>query len=99
MLKQRIRKLVTTILMKTCSSLVKMISDEVINFMQNKCNKWMKYRNILPNHKNAHMGSSIVHLHEWCRADRYANSKLIIKTYLHIYNSILITKTKDYKNI
>ena len=33
--------------------------------MQDKCNKWMKYiyRNILPNHKNANMGSSAVHLY------------------------------------
>ena len=46
--------------MKTCSSLVKMISDGVNNFMKNKCNK---YRNLSPNHKNAKMGSSTVHLH------------------------------------
>ena len=48
--------------MKTCSSLVKVISDvEGYNFMQNKCNKWMKYRNILPNHKNANiLGSSTI---------------------------------------
>ena len=32
--------------------------------MQNKCNKWMRYRNALPNHKNANMGSSVVHLHD-----------------------------------
>ena len=50
MSQQRTRKLVTKILMQTYSSLViKMISDEVNNFIQNKCNKWMKYRNALPN--------------------------------------------------
>ena len=53
----------TKIPMKICSSLVKMISDGVNNFMQNKCNKWMKYRNLLLNYKNANMGSSTVHLH------------------------------------
>ena len=51
------------ILRKTCSSLVKIISDGENNFMQNKCNQWMKYRNVLPNHKNANTGSSTVHLH------------------------------------
>ena len=56
-------KLVTNILIKTCSSLVKMISDGENNFMQNKFNKLMKYRNVLPNHKNANMGSSTVHLY------------------------------------
>ena len=35
--------------MKTSSSLVKMVSDGENNFMQNKCNMWMRYRNILPN--------------------------------------------------
>ena len=32
--------------------------------MQDECNKWMKciYRNILPNHKNAKIGSSTVRL-------------------------------------
>ena len=62
MSKQRIC-LVTKILMKTCSSLIKMISDRVNNFMQNKFYKWMEYRNILPNHKNANMGLSTVNLH------------------------------------
>ena len=56
-------KFVTKILMKTCSSLVKMISDRVNNFLQNKCNKWMEYRNVLLINKNAVMGSSAVHLH------------------------------------
>ena len=36
--------------MKTCPSFVKLISDGELNFMQNKCNEWMRYRNILPNH-------------------------------------------------
>ena len=49
--------------MKTYPSLVKIISDGENNFMQNKCNKWMMNRNVLPNHKNANMGSSTVHLH------------------------------------
>ena len=49
--------------MKRCSSLAKMISDGVNNFKQNKCNTWMKYRNVLATHKNANMGSSTVHLH------------------------------------
>ena len=43
-------KLVTKILMKTCSSLVKIISHGVNNFMQNKCNRWMKYRPDRPDH-------------------------------------------------
>ena len=49
--------------MKSCSSLVKMIPDGVNKLMQNKCNKWMKLRNELPNHKNANIGSARVHLH------------------------------------
>ena len=60
---QRTCKLVIKILRKTYSSLVKMIFERVNNFMQNKCTKWMKYRKALPNHKNASMGSSTVHLH------------------------------------
>ena len=49
--------------MKTYSSLVKMISDSANNFMQNVCNKWMRYRNILPNHKkNLNLGSSTIYL-------------------------------------
>ena len=63
MSKQRTHKVVTYILRKTCSSLVKVISDGENNFTQNKCNKLMKYRNELPNHKNANMRSSTVHLH------------------------------------
>ena len=37
--------------MKSCSSLVKNISDRETNFLQNKCNTCYKYRNVLPNHK------------------------------------------------
>ena len=48
--------------MKTCLPLVKIISDGVNNFLQNKCNRWMKYRNVLPYHNNANMGRSTVHL-------------------------------------
>ena len=59
MSKQRTSKLVTKIPMITCSSLVQIISDRVNNFMQNKCNKWMKYKKVLPNHRNANIGSSI----------------------------------------
>ena len=42
MSKQRTRKFVTKILRKTCSSLVKIISDGEINFKQNKYNKLQK---------------------------------------------------------
>ena len=38
--------------MKTCSLLVNMFADGVNNFMQNK---WMKYRNVIHNHKNANI--------------------------------------------
>ena len=31
--------------------------------IKNKCYEWMKYGNVLPNHKNANMGSSTVHIH------------------------------------
>ena len=42
--------------MEACSSLVKIISDTESNFIQNKCNKWMKYKNVLSNHKKTNMG-------------------------------------------
>ena len=54
-----------------------MISDEENNFMQNKCNKWIQYRNILPNHKNAKIGSSateqctVIHLHSEDMFDKH----------------------------
>ena len=41
----------------------KLLSDGENNFTQNKGNKWMKYRNLLPNHKNVNMESSTIHLH------------------------------------
>ena len=83
MSKQRTCELVTKIHMKSCSSLVKIISGGENIFMQNK---WMKYRKVLPNHKNANMGSSTVHLHGHVERIpyRYANSRLIIKTYFYI---------------
>ena len=37
-----------------------MIYNGENNFMQNKCNKWIKYRNVLPNHQNADIGSSAI---------------------------------------
>ena len=45
--------------MKTSSSLIKIISDGENNFKQNICNKWMRYRNILPNDKKYEFG--IIH--------------------------------------
>ena len=42
MSKQRTRKLANKILKKTCSSLVKIISDRGNNFTQNKYNKLQK---------------------------------------------------------
>ena len=40
----------------------KIISGGESNFMQNKSNTWMQYRNVLSRYKNANMGSSTVHL-------------------------------------
>ena len=48
------------IYMNKSSSLVKIISNGMNNFVENKCNKWVKYRNVLPNHKNDNMGSSSI---------------------------------------
>ena len=31
--------------------------------MQNQFNTWMKFRNVLPDHKNGNTRSSTVHLH------------------------------------
>ena len=48
---------------------MKIISDGESNFLQNICNKWVKYRNVLPNHQSANIGSSAfkqtteIHLH------------------------------------
>ena len=47
--------------------------------MQNKCNTWMKYRNVFLHHKNANMGSSTVHLHGVRRPDRYAKFEIDYK--------------------
>ena len=69
MSKQRTRKFVTKILRKTCSSLVKIISDGENNFTQNKYNKLQKISAkkkcffAKNNCKSANMGSSTVQLH------------------------------------
>ena len=39
-----------------------MVSDGENHFMKNKCNKWMRYKNILPNHKKYQFESSTIHL-------------------------------------
>ena len=41
----------------------KNISQGENNFMQNKCNKWMKYRNVPPKHKNYNMRSFEIYFH------------------------------------
>ena len=41
---------------ENCSSLVKFISDRENNFMKDICNKWMRYRNTLPNHEKCQFG-------------------------------------------
>ena len=61
----------------------KVISSGNNNCIQ-KLNKWMKYRNVLPNHKYANMGSPAMHLRGVCKHDRYANSKFITKTYFYM---------------
>ena len=69
MSKQRTRKFVTKMLRKTCSLLVKIISDGENNFTQNKYNKLQKIsaKNKCFFAKNkcksANMGSSTVQLH------------------------------------
>ena len=47
--------------MKTCSSLVKIISDGENSFMEN-IGVDMRYRNILNNQKNSDLGSSTIYL-------------------------------------
>ena len=64
MSKQRTCKLVTKILRKTCASFVKIISDGENNFVENRCDKWMTYRNVLPITKMPI--SSTVNLHGVC---------------------------------
>ena len=51
--------------MKSCSSLVKIISDEVNNFICkiNAISGWGIETYVFLNHKNANMGSSTVYLH------------------------------------
>ena len=60
-----------------------MISDGEIHFMQNICNKLMRYRNILPNQKKISLRSSTIYL---LAVDiiEIANPKLIMKTYFYI---------------
>ena len=59
MSKQRTRKFVTKILWKTCSALLKIISEGENNFMQNKYNKLQKI-SAKNKCKSANMGSSTV---------------------------------------
>ena len=86
MSKQRTRKFVIKILRKTCSSLVKIISEGENNFTQNKYSKLQKIsakNKCFLLQKKCKYGiiySSIT----WCRPDRYLNSKLIIKSYFFI---------------
>ena len=69
MSKQRTRKFATKILRKTCSLLVKIISDGENNFTQSKYNKLQKisaknkYFFAKNKCKSANMGSSTVQLH------------------------------------
>ena len=66
MSKQRTRKFATKIHRKTCSSLVKIISDVENNFTQNNYNKLQKISDFLLKSnkcKSANMGSSTVQLH------------------------------------
>ena len=65
MSKQRTRKFVIKILRKTCSSLVKIISDGENKFSQNMYNKLQKISVFFATNrcKSANMGSSKVQLH------------------------------------
>ena len=49
--------------------------------MQNKYSKWVRYRNILPRHKNTNLGLSTIHL-VGAGMIEIGNSILIIETYL-----------------
>ena len=89
MSKQITRKFVTKILRKTSSSLVIIISDRENNFTQNKYNKLQIIsaknkcffaKKEVQKCKYGIIYSSIT----WCRPDRYANSKLVMKTYFYI---------------
>ena len=65
MSRQRTRKFATKILSKTCSSLVKIISDVENNFTQNKYSKLLKVSALFAKTKreSANMGLSTVQLH------------------------------------
>ena len=91
MSKQRTCKLVTKILNKTCSSLLKMTSDWENNFMQHLCNKWIKYRNVSPNHKNAYMGPSTVHLHGVDLMQFKIDYKKVCLYYIKRINMLLVS--------
>ena len=96
-----------SVCMKRCSSLVKMISDGVNNFMKNKCNKWSpdtmclmtRYRNILPNHKkNTSLGSSTIYLLGVYMIE-IGNSKLIIdesRQSIHTCNEVACIELLEY---
>ena len=87
MSKQRTRKFVTKILRKTCSSLVKIISDEENNFTQNKYNKLQKIstKKMFFFQKLSAEVQIWDHIQfTWYIPDRNANSKLIIKIYFYI---------------
>ena len=59
---------------------IKMIYNGENNCMQNICNKWMWYRNLLPNQKKINLWSPTIYL--LCvDMIEITNSKLIIKTY------------------
>ena len=79
----------TEILRKTCSSLVKIISDGENNFKQNKYNKLQKIsaknKNFFAQNKckSANMGSSTVQLHGVDLIDIQIQN-MIIKTYFYI---------------
>ena len=50
--------------------------------MQNKCNKWIKYINVLPNHKNTKYANGIIYTSfTWSRLGRQGDTILIVKTY------------------
>ena len=85
MSKQRTRKFVTKILRKTCSSLVKIISDRENNFTQNKYNKLQKISAYFVKEQVQKCKYGIIYSSiTWRTPDRYANSKFIIKTYFYI---------------
>ena len=64
--------------METWSTLVKMISDRENNFMQNLCNKWMRYRTFYLITRNDKFGI-INNLFTWCRHDQNRKFKFNYK--------------------